>query len=76
VTFKQGQTHSKANNALYFETSSKEGTGVKEMFQIIANQLLHISKHEGFDQMRERIKLTKKEKKDKKKKKKGGSGCC
>jgi len=32
VAFKQGQQHAKSNNAIYFETSAKEGTNIKEMF--------------------------------------------
>jgi GTPase SAR1 family protein len=32
ITFKQGQQFSKQSQAIYFETSAKEGTNIKEMF--------------------------------------------
>lgn len=32
IAFKQGQTFAKQSQAIYFETSSKEGTNIKEMF--------------------------------------------
>ena len=32
VPLKQGQQFAKSNQAIYFETSSKEGTNIKEMF--------------------------------------------
>ena len=42
VSYKEASKYAKANFAQYFESSSKEGTGVEEMFQAIANRLFQI----------------------------------
>ena len=76
VTYKEGQRFAKAHEAIFFETSAKDGNNVTEMFQMIANTLLQISMTAGFHDMadsmpKSSINLEKKKRKRKKKKK-----CC
>ena len=76
VTYKEGQRFAKTHEAIFFETSAKDGNNVPEMFQMIANTLLLIKNTVGFMDMAEHmqqssINLEKKKRRRKRKKK-----CC
>ena len=75
VPFKEGQKFARQNQAQYFETSSKDGTNINEMIQLIGNELTRIDQTIGFDHKKAE-KLNKPKKGGKKNKKKGGSSCC
>ena len=49
VSMKDATKFAKNNGAHYFETSAKDGTMVREMFQIIGNTLFMLEELYGFE---------------------------
>ena len=82
VSFKEGRKFARLHGAMYFETSSREGTNIAEVFLTVANQMFQIHDTVGFlecggdcsGQRSSKIKLDEKKKRRKKNKRKGG--CC